>query len=225
LAAVLNKTNMKKITCLQICLSGLLLFAVMQSCKKTKDEVAQVLPSPTQPIPTVAVKGDYQPTKTGSTWTYSGALNYTVTAKKDTVFNGKIWSIFRNSSASSNAFFRKENGDYYQYALTPSNEVLNLLYLKDTVSVGTSWINDVVLNGTKTRYQYTLIAVGLNKTVGASPFTNVLQVHLNVYVDVSNSGNYTLYSKAEYYYAKDVGFIYSDLYVQGITQLSTYFIK
>lgn len=126
-----------------------MLFIVLSAgnCKKAST------PDPVAPAST------YQPTTVGSEWNYtttgttaSGPVStsYKLTAtSKDSVSNGKTFRVFTNS-AGANEYYVKVGNDYSRISsLASLTSAVELLYLKDNLSVGSTWneVKNVIITG------------------------------------------------------------------------------
>lgn len=191
------------------------------SCKKKKSD-----PPATPPQ-------NFQPTSAGSTWTYnsvstSATRNYTLTATgNDSTINGNVYKIFTNSGGP-NEYYRKAGNDYFRYSYFEGlNQALEFLYLKENYNVNDKWEENktATINGvTGTAILECVVTEkGINYTVNGKTFTGVTHIKINPKFSVS--GFLLTNKKAEihYYFANNVGFIYSstDL-ILGIPLSSDY---
>lgn len=195
---------MKNTACLLIILIAL---GTTFSCKKKKDTIPATTPA------------NYQPISAGSTWTYASTSNsvtsnYTLTATaNDSTIDGKAYKIFINSSGP-NEYYYKTGNDYYRYSYFEAlSQSLNLLYLKDNLSVGQSWTQNknATINGVSgTAILECVVAEkGISYPVNGKTFTNVMHIKINPTFSVN--GIILTNNKADihYYFADNVGFIYS----------------
>ncbi len=220
---------MKKQSLLGFILVSSIMLSVV-SCKKKDDPT----PAPSNNTNTNTNLGSgvsynegsvdsYTPTKRGSTWTYAGALNYTVTMGDDTIVNGIHYANIKNTrSPSGKGFMRIDGTDYYTGSFTPSL-IKNMLNLKDAPEE-TTWNNDYpnLANGYDYRYTMTIDSVGLTTVVNSVVFSNVIKVKQEIYIDLKDGDGYDVWETDYYWYAKGIGFIKCDLESNGVTYLSSY---
>lgn len=173
---------------------------------------------------TTTAQGDYQPMGSGSEWNYSITGTTTASFKltattTDTLVNGKSYKIFTNS-AGANEYYNKTGGDYNRYAKLGelNNQVVELLYLKDNVNKGTTWVETKTVNifvtgiGTvpvTAMFTFTVAEKGIEYIVNGVTFKDVIKITAVPSFTASGStipiGPYDL----QYFYAKKTGLIYS----------------
>jgi hypothetical protein len=165
----------------------------------------------------------YLTTTTGSTWNYhqtdsSGSTpvntDYTVTsAAKDTLVNGRSYHVF-NLSTGSNQCLNISGNDYYQYDSLPAGlgtAVFERLYLKDNVSIGSSWAQstNVTVPGipfpVPVTLTYQISEKGISRTVNAITYNDVIHVSTTISSALIPSASLT--SSIHSYYAKKYGLI------------------
>ncbi len=168
----------------------------------------------------VSASNDYYPLSTNTNWTYSDLTNdikNKVLANKKTV-NGLEFTIVASydpptASTFDTLLVRKSSGNYYGFG--NNGAVLNLdapvygenIFLKDNVPVGNTWNSDTYngkLAGVPITfyYKYTILAKGDAETVGGFPFTDIIKVKQEIYI------NSILVGAGENWYAKNVGPVY-----------------
>jgi hypothetical protein len=122
---------------------------------------------------------DYFPNTTGSTWTYDGPLESTMTVTGETkTFDGKIYSELMSEGAQSGeSYLYKNSGKYFLrgFAGVP----VELLILKDNVNEGAEWSQDITYNGTKNTFTYTLAQKNIQEQIGTELFDNVIVVQIH----------------------------------------------
>ncbi len=197
------------------------LFAILFSvnCKKNKG---------TKNLPGDA--GDYQPMTAASEWNYTvtgGATpgSYKITAtNRDTIVNGRTYRVMTNS-AGPNEYFNKTGGDYYRFAKLAefNNQTIELLYLKDNLAKGLTWIETKVINVTlpapvgtvpvTAKFTFTVADKGIDYTVNTNTFKEVIKITAVPEFTAVVFGTPTVVpvasSDIQYYYAKKVGLIYN----------------
>ena len=166
---------------------------------------------------------NYLTTTTGSSWNYhqidsSGNTpvnkDYTLTSSsKDTLLNGRSYHVF-NLSTGSNQYLNISGNDYYQYDSLPAGlgtAVFERLYLKDNVSIGSSWTQstNVTVPGipfpVPVTLTYQISEKGISRTVNAITYSDVIHVSTTISSSLIPSANLT--SSINSYYAKKYGLI------------------
>jgi hypothetical protein len=172
---------------------------------------------------------DYFPTTNYSNWGYySSTTNDTtgVTSLKDTSINVTNYRMFF-SSKNDSTYYRKSNGDYYQYGKLPViGGTTEFIFLKDYVSVGSQWDSPTVpatylTLSTQAKIRFTLQSLNITKTVGTNTFDSVIAVQQDILYLVA--GNYQTFTTGYSYYAKNVGLI--DVEFPALTPPSSYTIR
>lgn len=159
----------------------------------------------------------------GSTWNYvqkqtangsTSTQNFTVTATgRDTSIGSKMYKIFTNSAAGAE-YKMYANGEYYQVQLLPAGGTQTTyenLYLKDNVSAGNSWTQNIALpvGG----FPITLVqtntidSTGITKTVNGNTYNGVIKVRTNLSMPPLPGISFRTDMSA--YYARNYGLIYS----------------
>jgi hypothetical protein len=160
----------------------------------------------------------FWPSSKGSTWTYAGSQNYTVTAGGDTTVQGKQYTaMYREPGGTS--LLRRDGASYYN---TDVNNTAEILFLKDG-GVGTTWSHSIPVQGMPNNYEYKIEEVGKTHVVNGQSYSNVMRVHLNT--TITFAGQTITAAQADYYYAKGVGLIQADLGTLGVVNLISYSIK
>jgi hypothetical protein len=185
----------------------------------------------------------YQPTTTGSEWNYtttgttaSGSANGTYTLKaisKDSVSNGKTFRVFTNS-AGANEYYVKVGNDYSRISsLATLTNAVELLYLKDNLSAGSSWSEqkNVTISGNpvSVNMTYTMVGAKFDTTFNGNTFKDCIRIKVNPDIGFPFQEN-----NIWYLFAKDVGMIANkvrlkfDLLAVNVdtqTKLETFVIK
>lgn len=186
-------------------------------CKKKK----------TNPVPQPT--GDFQPLTTGSEWNYTvtsgtSSSSYKLTAtNKDSVLNGRTYKVMTNS-AGPNEYYNKTGSDYYRFAKLAefNNQTIELLYLKDNLSKGQTWIETKSINvvlpppvGTvpvTAKFTFTVAEKGIGYTVAGKSYKDVIKITAVPEFTALVLGSPTSIpstSDLQYFYARTVGLIYS----------------
>lgn len=165
----------------------------------------------------------YQPTTTGSTWTYRNdnqltgiSTLYTVTAtSKDTTALGQIFRVFSNGSGSE--YYRQSGTDYYQYGrLEGLGNPLEFPFLKSSAAVGANWNIPIPISVSGVNItvdaKFSITQKGITHTVNGKAYNNVIVV--DVLLTPPPLVVITA-QKIKYYYAEGVGRIQADVLVQA----------
>ncbi len=189
--------------------------------------------------PTPAAEQDYLPTSVGTTWTYGGTMPYTATITGATKnINGKVYSEAetKQGSSVSKSYLLKENKAYTAIGMVQGMGSLAMVILKEDAAVGDSWEQTTITNGVNTKLTFTIAEKNISKTVGGKSFDDV--IHVNLKYGYSFDGedfglgeDFDLGTElgfnltADYYFAKGVGLILSDLGSYGQMPLVSYNVK
>ncbi len=189
--------------------------ATFTACKKSES------------TPDTVVAG-YMSTSAGSTWNYDNINNvssgsptttsYTVTStNRDTSINGRTYHVYTNSNGNTSEYYNISGNDYYQYRDLPAvlgGGKIEALYLKDNITVGGSWSQslNIVFSGVTVpiTLTYTIIEKGINKTVNAINYSDVITVRTNITVNNPLVPASAVTTNIKSYYARKVGLIQSD---------------
>jgi hypothetical protein len=178
--------------------------------------------------PPAADQGDYQPLTAGSEWNYTttggaSAGSYKLTVlNRDSSVNGRAFRVISNSSGG-NEYYNKTGNDYYRFAKLAelNNQQFELLYLKDNIEKGQTWVETRSINVTVTgfgtvpvtaQFTFSIADKGIEHVVNGVTFKDVIRVTVvpvftafgsNIPVDPSSS--------IQYFYARKVGFINSKI--------------
>lgn len=164
----------------------------------------------------------YLTTSSGSSWSYhvidnSGAVaqsDYTLTSTStDTSIGGKSYHIFKNS-AGGNQYMIISGHDYYQFDALPTgvgNTVIDRLYLKDNLSVGGKWSQNVNVDipGSIIPIPFTvsnsIAESGISRTVNGVVYNDV--IHVSTQISSAFIPPASLTTNINSYYAKKYGLI------------------
>jgi hypothetical protein len=135
-------------------------------------------------------------TMTGGTITINNKLYYKATDVIDTL--------------SGFAYFYHGNDTYsYRSNVINPGSVLEYVYLKDNVAIGTTWTEPITDDG-----QYAgipahilgkIVEKDITQTVSGKMFTNV--IHTELLLQYDTGGGFKTYQTMEYYIAKGIGII------------------
>lgn len=172
----------------------------------------------------------YMSITTGSKWTYDVITNpgtpgqttvidtVTVTATDTTVEQGtaneRIYRIFSHSNGNTSDYYNITGNDYYRFQKLPLNNLqIQNLYLKDNVTVGTSWSQTITINvpglgNVPLLVTNSVTEKGITKTVNGIVYDNVM----NIKTGITSSGlpPGTIVTDIKSYYAPKVGLIEGD---------------
>ena len=196
-----------------------LLLGTLVSCEQ---ETASSDPDPAP----VKVE-DYQPTSAGSTWSYTGAISYNVTATgNNQVINGKTFQEFETKQGTTvtKSYINKDNGVYTGIGMVKNMGNVAIAILNEGVAVGKSWEQTAKVDGVDVKMILTMEEKGLTKTVAGRTFKDV--IHVQMISSYSFMGeDLGLELTADYYFAKGVGLVFADLGTYGTVVLDSYTIK
>lgn len=173
---------MKKFHILLIAGFAVLLFSCSKDKSAEKDN--------TNP----ASKENFQPVSSGSQWHYKDGtgLNggFTLTATgKDSTIQGRTFSIFNSKPDTSTtvvqAFFAKDNNDYYVQSVFKAMGNDPVLYLKDSVTVQSIWSQNITVNQPPFGEMdciitFTLAQTNATQQVNGVTFKNTSTVNFNI---------------------------------------------
>ncbi|PKV76007.1 hypothetical protein [Pontibacter ramchanderi] len=194
-----------------------LLLGILVSCGNKDDDAS----------PATEAELDYFPSTKGSTWSYGGTNPYTLTATGNTkVIDGKTYSEFETKDGNElrKSYLLKEKGVYTGVGMDPTIGNIALMFLKEETPEGKPWYQTNVMNGIDTKMTFTIIAKGMTKTVEGKTYKNVIHVQAKTSITFMgmeiDSGIET-----NYFWAKGVGLILTDIGEFGNIPLMTYSIK
>ena len=145
----------------------------------------------------------------------ASTTNYTVTStNRDTTINGRSYHVFSTSIGGSE-YYTQSGGDYYTYQVLPittGSSNVEILFLKDNVGVGATWVAasaPITVPGVPfpltININNTIAEKGLSKTVNGKSYTDVIHVTSVIAVAGLPGGGVT--SDIHYYYAPKYGLI------------------
>ncbi|MEO1054054.1 MAG: hypothetical protein AAFX87_25680 [Bacteroidota bacterium] len=167
----------------------------------------------------MVVNGDYFPTTEGSVWTYNGVSNFSVEMTGNEVsFSGitfrEINTTLNGQAASG--YVRKEGGDYVLRGVLPGIPTdANLTVLKANEEVGSTWSEELSVNGFDTEFRFTIEEIGTSEVVIGKLFKNVIKVRMDAFIDIDFLGSANLAESQDIYFAENVGIIRIDQGVFG----------
>ena len=164
--------------------------------------------------------GDYYPLTKGTFWTYtlyssSGSRTSTQTVGNDTTVNGRKYTVV-NSSLGEVYLIRHTGTEYYQILNGSETKLFD-------DQMGASWSFDISTPLSDNHYTFTNVEEGLTQTVQGKTYTNVMRVHAVLITTIPSYPPITY--EFDYYWAKGIGRIKSDLGVQGMEYLIDYSVK
>ena len=195
-------------------------------CTFTINVTDSVTPPP--PIVTPVTSADYFPTSDSSNWTYqdqAGASTsdsiYTAVSPNNATFAGNTYRTFisEQSGTFDTSYYRKANGLYYSYGdlnnylvYDSVDTAVEYVFLKDNVPVGSTWESPEV-NATftsspgKAKIRFTIEGKDIKTAIGSSTIDSVIQVKQEFMFAPTETGVYQTVLTANFYYAKNIGFI------------------
>jgi len=159
----------------------------------------------------------YAPYTTGSTFTYEqqtafGTQTATWTVGGDRIIdNRQFIQVSGMLGLSSTVYFNCENGEYTIWGENIPSIVgaLELIYLKENVTVNTQWSKTISQSygglNYQTQYDFTYAGEATSRTVRGVTYQDIIEVHLEVYTNIT--GSFQLFSEDNYYWAEGVGLI------------------
>lgn len=183
------------------------------------------------PIVTPVTSADYFPTTDSSNWTYrlqsdtsSSDSIYTAVSPTDATIAGNTYRTFitTQSGTSDTSYYRKGGGLYYTYG--NFNQYLvydtvagkaDYIFLKDNVPVSSTWespeVNATLTSITgKAKIRFTIEGKDISTTIG-STIDSVIQVKQEFMFAPAATGVYQTVVTANFYYAKNIGFIKAEI--------------
>lgn len=182
-------------------------------------------------ITTPVTSADYFPTSDSSNWTYQTntgdpTLDDTVrvtVSPTDKTIAGNIYKTFFASPDNYESYYRKGGGLYYEYSNLNDISIYDTVYdnvdyifLKDNVPVSTTWESPEVnaaLNSVpgKAKIRFTIEGKDIQTTISTSTIDSVIQVKREYMFAPSATGTYQTLATANFYYAKNIGFIKAEV--------------
>lgn len=190
-----------------MCMKKLLFVAIVAlsfSCSKDEDKK------------TIVSNEDYFPNTTGSTWTYDGPLEATMTVTGEMkAFDGKTYSELMSEGAQSGeSYLYKNKGEYILRGFAGATGI-DLLVLKDNVSEGTQWEQHIKFDGGTNHFTYTLAQKNVPLQVGDNTFNDVIKVQLHQ--STTAFGFDVEVADMNFFFARGVGIVRIDTEYDPIT--------
>lgn len=171
-----------------------------------------------------APAASFQPTGAGSTWNYSvtgttsGSFTLTATSR-DTSIGSRSYRVFTNS-AGPNEYYAQSGSDYFRFSSLAelNNQAVELLYLKDNLAVGQTWVEiktvNVTITGLGTQpvtasLTFRVAEKGIRHTVNGTAYDDVMRIDVTPGFSILSSAIPVNSSNIRYYYARNVGLIQS----------------
>lgn len=169
--------------------------------------------------------GDFLPVTEGNRWEYGGDFPYSMEFNGNTKeINGKTYAEadVEREGQKNNAYLLVEDGVYSSVGFLADNE-LNIILLKENVSIGATWETATVINGLNTIYQFSLAEKGIERMVSGENFTDVIRVRVDTNIQIF--GVRQVLASQDVYFARGVGIIETDLGQLGHAPLIDYTIN
>ena len=162
----------------------------------------------------------YMSTTAGSTWSYENTDNVAVTTSpytltstsRDSIVNTKSYHVYINSSNNASEYYNISGGDYTSFQNLPAavgGSKAENLYLKDNVSLNTSWSQsyNISISGVTVKVTLTnkIVETGVNLTINGTTYTKVIHVQTSITADGVPPASLT--SDIQSYYAPKVGLV------------------
>lgn len=167
------------------------------------------------------------PTTTGIKWTYGGIAPYTIIVTENLkVINGKTYHElqFQQGVTAYKSFVVKNKGVYTAIGMITGMGNLEIDILKEGLSLGSTWEQTDILNGINVALKFTIAEKDINKTIEGKTYNNVINVKMAC--NYTYSGIETgIHFTTNYYSAKGVGLILSDLGAKGKIPLQIFDVK
>jgi hypothetical protein len=201
----------------------------------------------------------YQPVSANSEWNYvvtgtanGGSANSSyklVSLGRDTMVGSRTYAVFSNS-LGPNEYYNQSGSDYYRFARLAelNNQQVELLYLKDNLGQGQSWVETKVVTTNvagagsvqvTAKLTFTIAARDIDFVVNGTTFKNVIKLTTTpeftaIFPPLPVPSVIPSTGTIEYYYARNVGLIYNktvisiplaSVAVDTETKLSSYTIR
>ncbi|MBC5773035.1 hypothetical protein H8S95_03080 [Pontibacter sp. KCTC 32443] len=171
---------------------------------------------------------DYWPTTAGSTWNYGGMSPYTARVTGNTKdFEGKTYREFetqQGNTINKSYLLKDKDGVYKAIGFMPNTGEVEITFLKPESAVGKPWVQSFTMNGVLTTITMSIEQKDITKTVENKIYDNVVNVKA-VYTYSYMGQDLGIEFVVNYYFAKGIGLILTDLGEEGSIPLLSYDIK
>lgn len=189
------------------------------------------------PDPVTPGGDKYMATTSGSSWNYAYVDNndasnngtYSLTStNRDSLSGGITYHVYSNSDGT-NEYYNITGNEYRTlqvFNLGGADTTLVNLYLNDAVAAGTSWAQTYSLDVSGVPVQVivtnSITSRGLTKTVGATTYTNVIDVATTITIPtLATIPGSSISTNIHAYYAPKVGMIQNDAKIDLVAPLLT----
>jgi hypothetical protein len=179
------------------------------------------------PQPASTAEQDYIPTTKGSNWTYGGVRPYSYRVTGGTkVIDGLTYVELETTAGSETAksYLIKDKGVYTTIGFVPNSGDIKIAILKEETPVGKPWEQKNVINGVETKMTFTIVEKDVTKTVEGKTYKNVINVKM-VTTYTFMGVDFDTAITTNYYFAKGVGLILTDVESYGQIPLLSYTVK
>lgn len=129
-----------------------------------------------------------------------------------TIINGKKYKTVKSKSSegTDTIYYAQQQHDYYLYTNTGTSDAdeisMEILFLKDDVSVGTSWVEPAgKANGFNLKCYGKIIEKDATITVGGVTYNHVIHSYIEIRKPLLFT--YVVVNKQDFYTAKNIGII------------------
>jgi len=160
----------------------------------------------------------YQPAATGNYWKYAESGSYVDTSLQKvtgtTTINNKLYSVITAQSilSGNQTWYLSDINHTYTERATVQGNIIEILYLKDNVAVGTTWTapasDNGIINGVPAQVSGVLVGKNLSKTVSGKTYANV--IHTTILLQYNYGVGFTTSATYDYYIANGIGIIETD---------------
>lgn len=179
----------------------------------------------------------YFPLTLGSWWDYEqttflGTVNFRQTVTEETIdFNGNTYKKLEivdleTQQVINNRYFRCDETECVEYGdsfILGDDYEYN--FIRHNSPAGSTWVYEYTYGGNPNRYEFEILEKGASKIVDGETFTDVTIVkRVQTAIDPI-SGSWTENGEETAYYAKDIGLIQSDSFLETAFLLKDYEIK
>ncbi|TSD63947.1 hypothetical protein FFF34_015380 [Inquilinus sp. KBS0705] len=174
----------------------------------------------------------YMPLSKGSTWNYTSGsgeqmvkTSLTLTGDSTTI-NNRTYKLMLNKTTGAPDKTQYYYNAQHLYSVSENAGGVSLEYfcLNDQLFTGNTWNAKLtptgLVNGVPGRISGQVVERNVTKIVLGKTYIYVIHTRLSVQYDYSHTGEYKEYGSYDYYFAKGVGIIQSNVTLGGITKTS-----